>query len=72
MTRQHSPETLAAMRRMFGIAATFPHGDKRTDPVGYANAQTSYHDARAALCLTLGCSLDEIDPVTGHDMRRSA
>lgn len=39
---------------------------QESDPVLWADAQTSYHDLRAALCLAGGVSVDEIDPATGH------
>jgi hypothetical protein len=43
-------------------------GDTRqqSDPVLWADAQTSYHDLRAALCLALGAGVDDVDPCTGH------
>lgn len=45
------------------LCGNSPHD---SDPVLWADAQTSYHDLRAALCLAAGATLDEIDPVTGH------
>ena len=36
------------------------------DPVLWADAQTSYHDLRAALCLAKGATVDQVHPVTGH------
>lgn len=59
---------------MLSVDARF-HGEIRevkrhTHPVEWANRQTSYHDARAALCFALGVPTELIHPVTGHDLRR--
>jgi hypothetical protein len=45
---------------------------RSADPVAWADQLTSLHDARTALCIAMGVPLDEINPATGHDMRRSA
>lgn len=37
-----------------------------------ADSRTSMNDARAALCIAGGVSLDEIDPSSGHDLSRRA
>lgn len=68
-------ERSRAHHRFTSIPARF-HGEirdlrKQTHPVEWANQQTSYHDARIALCIAMGVPLDKIHPVTGHDMRRS-
>lgn len=39
---------------------------QQSDPVLWADAQTSYHDMRAALCFAGGATVDQVHPVTGH------
>ena len=57
--------------RMLSVPTRF-HGDikRLNSPVEWADQQTSYHDARAALCFALGVPIDLIHPVTGHDLSR--
>lgn len=42
------------------------------DPVLWADAQTSYHDFRAAICFAQGATIDQVHPVTGHYLGGSA
>lgn len=39
---------------------------QQSDPVLWQDAQTSYHDLRAALCFAGGATPDQVDPCTGH------
>jgi len=39
---------------------------QQSDPVLWTDAQTSYHDLRAALCFAGGARIDQVDPCTGH------
>ena len=43
--------------------------DRYDDPVGWADAVTSSHDWRIALCIGLGVPLRFIDPCRGYDLR---
>ena len=43
-------------------------GTRTDDPVVMADRRTSMDDARAALCLTLGVGVDDIDPSSGHNL----
>lgn len=48
------------------MAVQFP--SRLHDPVGYANATTSVHDWRIALCIAIGVPLEYIDPCGGYNL----
>ena len=53
-----------AMTRMLMMGTVMV--DRRDDPVGWADAQTSMHDARIALNIARGVPLSEITPGMGY------
>jgi hypothetical protein len=66
--RDRCPQERRCVHRMIRIGLST---DARPGTVGYADMQTSMHDARAALCLAVGVPTDRIGPL-GHDLRSAS
>lgn len=52
--------------RAVGLLMRAAPDPRALDPITYADRRTSLADARTALCIAIGVSIEHIDPASGH------